>query len=93
MALMAQATEPWHLFALRALQGLLAGYGPLTLTMAARSAPREQMASAIGAVQTAQRIGPAIGPVIGGLLASASACATRSWSRRWSTSSRSSCSR
>jgi DHA1 family multidrug resistance protein-like MFS transporter len=71
MALMARATEPWHLVVLRAAQGLLAGYGPLTLTMAARSAPPDQMAAAIGAVQTAQRIGPAIGPVIGGLLASA----------------------
>jgi len=71
MAVMAKATEPWHLFALRAAQGLLAGYGSLTLTMAARSAPPEQMASAIGAVQTAQRFGPAIGPVIGGVLASA----------------------
>jgi DHA1 family multidrug resistance protein-like MFS transporter len=39
--------------------------------MAALSAPREEMASAIGAVQTAQRIGPAIGPVIGGILAAA----------------------
>ena len=48
-----------------------AGYGSLTLTMAARSAPPEQMASAIGAVQTAQRFGPAIGPAIGGVLASA----------------------
>jgi MFS family permease len=71
MALMAKATEPWHLVALRAAQGLLAGYGSLTLTMAARSAPPDQMASAIGAVQTAQRVGPAIGPVIGGVLASA----------------------
>ena len=71
MALMAKATEPWHLVALRAAQGLLAGYGSLTLTMAARSAPPEQMASAIGAVQTAQRFGPAIGPAIGGVLASA----------------------
>lgn len=70
MALMASATEPWHLVALRAAQGLLAGYGGLTLTMAARSAPPEQMASAIGAVQTAQRFGPAIGPAIGGVLAS-----------------------
>ncbi|HKH75067.1 MAG TPA: hypothetical protein VKA59_27095 [Vicinamibacterales bacterium] len=61
MALTAKATEPWHLFALRAAQGLLAGYGSLTLTMAARSAPPEQMASAIGAVQAAQRFGPAIG--------------------------------
>jgi DHA1 family multidrug resistance protein-like MFS transporter len=71
MVLMAFATRPWHLFALRAVQGFVAGYGPLTLTMAALSAPRNQMASAIGSVQTAQRIGPAIGPVIGGLLASA----------------------
>jgi MFS family permease len=71
MALMARASEVWQLFALRVLQGLLAGYGSLTLTMAATSAPREQMAQAIGAVQTAQRFGPAIGPLIGGVLASA----------------------
>lgn len=69
MAAMAYATSAWQLFILRALQGFVAGYGPLTLSMAARSAPREEMAGAIGAVQTAQRIGPAIGPVIGGALA------------------------
>ena len=71
MALMSRATEAWHLFALRAILGLLAGYGSLTLTMAALSAPREKMASAIGSVQTAQRVGPAIGPLLGGLLESA----------------------
>jgi DHA1 family multidrug resistance protein-like MFS transporter len=71
MSLMALATRPWHLFALRALQGFVAGYGPLTLAMAATSAPAEQMTRAIGTVQTAQRIAPAIGPVIGGILAAA----------------------
>ncbi len=71
IALMAYATRVWHLLALRAVQGFLGGYGPLTISMAALSAPREQMARAIGMVQTAQRTGPAIGPVIGGLLASA----------------------
>src|SRR5687768_263905 len=71
IALMAYATRAWHLFALRALQGFVAGYGPVTITMAALSAPREQMARAIGMVQTAQRVGPAIGPVIGGILAAA----------------------
>jgi MFS transporter, DHA1 family, multidrug resistance protein len=71
MAAMGYAQSPWQLFVLRALQGLFAGYGPLTLSMAALSAPREQMASAIGEVQTAQRIGPAVGPVLGGLLAAA----------------------
>ena len=71
IASMAYATQVWHLFALRAAQGFVAGYGPLTLSMAALSAPREQMARAIGMVQTAQRMGPAIGPVIGGVLATA----------------------
>lgn len=69
MGLMAQATAPWQLFALRAVQGLVAGYGGLTISMAALSAPPERMAAAIGAVQTAQRIGPAVGPVLGGILA------------------------
>jgi DHA1 family multidrug resistance protein-like MFS transporter len=69
MSAMAYATEAWHLFALRALQGFVGGYGALTISMAAQSAPRERMAQAIGAVQTAQRLGPAIGPVFGGLLA------------------------
>jgi DHA1 family multidrug resistance protein-like MFS transporter len=62
-------TKPWHLFALRAIQGFFAGYGPLTLSMAALSAPSDKVASAIGTVQTAQRMGPTLGPVIGGMLA------------------------
>ncbi len=69
MAVMAFATHPWHVFALRALLGLLTGYGGLTLTMAAESAPPGQLPFAIGFVQTAQRLGPAVGPVIGGMLA------------------------
>jgi DHA1 family multidrug resistance protein-like MFS transporter len=63
---MAYVTEAWHVFALRAVQGLFAGYGALALTMAAESAPRERAAWAIGTVQTAQRLGPALGPIIGG---------------------------
>jgi DHA1 family multidrug resistance protein-like MFS transporter len=69
MTAMAYVTRPWHLFALRAVQGFFAGYGPLTLSMAALSAPRDKVASAIGTVQTAQRMGPTLGPVIGGALA------------------------
>jgi DHA1 family multidrug resistance protein-like MFS transporter len=63
------ATKPWHILALRAIQGFFAGYGALALAMAAESAPPARLASAIATVQTAQRLGPAIGPVIGGLLA------------------------
>jgi MFS transporter, DHA1 family, multidrug resistance protein len=66
---MAFVTAPWQLFALRALLGVFAGYGALTMSMAAQSAPREKMAQAIGTVQTGHRLGPAIGPVIGGTLA------------------------
>jgi MFS family permease len=69
MSAMAWATHPWHVFALRALQGLFAGYGALCLTMAADSAPPGRMAQSIGVVQTAQRLGPAVGPVIGGIVA------------------------
>ena len=70
-AAMAFVTAPWQLFALRALLGVFAGYGALTMSMAAQSVPRESMARAIGTVQTGHRLGPAIGPVIGGLLAPA----------------------
>ena len=69
MSAMAFATEPWHVFALRCVQGLFAGYGALSLTMAADSAPPGKMAQAIGTVQTAQRLGPALGPVFGGTIA------------------------
>jgi MFS family permease len=69
MAAMAWATHPWHVLALRALQGVFAGYGALCLTMAADSAPPGRMAQSIGVVQTAQRLGPAVGPVIGGIVA------------------------
>ena len=69
MGAMGFVTQAWHVFALRAIQGLFAGYGALALTMAADAAPRDRMAFAIGTVQTAQRIGPALGPVIGGAVA------------------------
>src|SRR5437667_329389 len=48
---------------------LFVGYGSLSVAMAAESAPRDRMPSAIGAVQTAQRIGPGVGPIIGGVFA------------------------
>ncbi len=69
MAAMAFVTRAWHVLLLRAIQGLFAGYGALTLTMAADSAPKGKMAQAIGTVQTAQRLGPALGPVVGGVVA------------------------
>jgi DHA1 family multidrug resistance protein-like MFS transporter len=69
MAALAYVTHPWQVFALRAVQGLFAGYGALALVMATDSAPRDRTAYAIGYVQTAQRLGPAIGPIAGGAVA------------------------
>jgi DHA1 family multidrug resistance protein-like MFS transporter len=66
---MAYVRRAWQVLAIRAVQGLFAGYGSLSVAMAAESAPRDRMPSAIGLVQTAQRIGPGVGPVIGGILA------------------------
>ena len=62
-------TRAWHVLALRAVQGLFAGFGALALPMAAESAPRGRLASSVGVVQMAQRLGPALGPVIGGAIA------------------------
>jgi len=69
MAAMAFVQQPWQVLALRCLLGLFAGYGTIAMTMAADSAPPQHMATAIGWVQTAQRLGPALGPIIGGALA------------------------
>src|SRR5918993_5258574 len=69
MAGLALVTKAWHVFALRAVQGLFAGYGAIALTMAAESAPADRTAYAIGTVHTAQRLGPALGPIIGGVVA------------------------
>jgi len=69
MSAMAFVRHPWHVLALRAIQGVFAGYGALCLAMAADSARPGRIAQSIGLVQTAQRLGPALGPVLGGAIA------------------------
>src|SRR4051794_35669551 len=65
-AAMAFVRRPWQVLAVRAAQGLFAGYGSLSVAMAAESAPRDRMPAAVGPVPTAQRVGPAGGPGVGG---------------------------
>ena len=67
LAAMAFVTRAGTCWRCALVQGLFAGYGSLSVTMAAESAPRDRMPQAIGAVQTAQRLGPGVGPVIGGV--------------------------
>ena len=66
---MAYVTAPWQIFALRFAHGLFAGYGSLTLAMAAASSPKDRLAESIGMVQMARRLGPTMGPVMGGGIA------------------------
>jgi MFS family permease len=61
MTAMAFVTRAWHVLAIRIVQGIFAGYGSLSVAMAAESAPRDRMPSAIGLVQTAQRSARASG--------------------------------
>jgi MFS family permease len=68
-AAMAFVTAPWQLVALRGLLGVFAGYGALTMSMAAESVPRHRISHAIGSVQMGQRLGPAIGPLVGAVVA------------------------
>ena len=44
---MAYVTAPWQIFALRFTHGLFAGYGSLTLAMAAASSPKDRLAESI----------------------------------------------
>src|SRR5262249_50929690 len=67
MAAMAYVTRAWHVLALRVAQGLFAGYGAISIAMAAESAPRGRMPQSIGLVQPAPRLGPGLRPVIGGV--------------------------
>jgi DHA1 family multidrug resistance protein-like MFS transporter len=71
MTAMGLATQPWQLFVLRALQGLVAGYGPLTIRDGGRVGAARQDGARDRLVQTAQRVAPAVGPVIGCVLAQA----------------------
>jgi len=69
MVLMGFATEPWHLLALRMLNGVISGFAPAAVTLVSATTPKGRMGFAMGTLQSGGTAGTILGPFIGGLLA------------------------
>lgn len=69
IALMGFATHPWHLLALRLLNGTISGFNPAAVSLISGTAPKEKMGLAMGTMQSGNVAGTILGPLIGGLLA------------------------
>jgi MFS transporter, DHA1 family, multidrug resistance protein len=67
--LMGVAGSPWHMLALRAGMGALAGFNSAATVMVASQVPERRLGYALGWLSTGQLVGSLIGPVIGGGLA------------------------
>jgi MFS transporter, DHA1 family, multidrug resistance protein len=64
-ALMAFATEPWQLFALRLLQGCFTGILPFAMVLVLTGAPERRVGVSIGFMQMAGEAGSLLGPIMG----------------------------
>lgn len=71
-ALMGAAQSPWHMLALRAGMGALAGFNSAATVMVASQVPERRLGYALGWLSTGQLVGSLVGPVIGGGLADVS---------------------
>jgi MFS transporter, DHA1 family, multidrug resistance protein len=69
MVLMGFATAPWHLLALRLLNGIISGYTPAAVALVSATTPKERIGFAMGTLQSGGTAGTILGPFIGGLLA------------------------
>ncbi len=67
--LMGFATAPWHIAALRLVEGAFTGTVTAATALVATSAPRDRMGYNLGMVQTAVFAGAAFGPAVGGFAA------------------------
>jgi DHA1 family multidrug resistance protein-like MFS transporter len=70
--LMGLAQSPWHMLALRAGMGALAGFTSAATVMVATAVPERRMGYGLGWLSTGQLVGSLIGPLVGGGLADAS---------------------
>jgi MFS transporter, DHA1 family, multidrug resistance protein len=70
IAIMGLVKSVEQLFVARLVQGLFAGFTPMTMALASAAAPRDRVPYAIGIVQSAQLMSVAVGPAAGGYVAS-----------------------
>lgn len=68
LALMGLATAPWHLLAIRVLQGLTTGIIGAITVLVSSMVPRKRVGFALGLMQTCAYLGGTIVPPLGGLL-------------------------
>ncbi len=71
ISLMALATSPWQLLALRFAEGAFTGTVAASTTLAASTVPKERLGYGLGLMQMAVFSGSAVGPLLGGVLADA----------------------
>ncbi|HJE46225.1 MFS transporter [Levilactobacillus namurensis] len=69
MALMGFATSVWQLVALRALQGVFAGFISNAQALVASQTPRKHSGASLSTLMTGPTSGMLLGPVFGGILA------------------------
>ena len=69
IGLMGFATAPWHLLALRMVEGAFTGTVTAATALVATSTPKARLGFGLGLIQTAVFSGSAFGPLVGGLLA------------------------
>lgn len=66
---MSFVTSPGQLFALRTLNGLLAGFIPASVALVATNTPEHRLGRSLVILQTGPAAGTILGPMLGGLLA------------------------
>src|SRR5215467_15675420 len=66
---MAFARNVWELFLLRIVLGILGGFPNVAVALVTQLAPKEEVPSVIGTLQSVQILSTAIGPLVGGILA------------------------
>lgn len=69
VGLMAFAVHPWHLLALRLIEGSLSGTVTAATTLVATTSPKARLGYTLGIIQTAIFAGASLGPLVGGFLA------------------------